>query len=95
MRDVRTKKYWRGPAQGLKCVGLFSKEINEIEGARDPAVGSRGLREQATASLHVEQIGYSRIAARGEPLSRALRSNNFWLAITYVGLIVLMARVYA
>jgi len=28
-------------------------------------------------------------------LSRALRSNNFWLVITYVGILMLMARTYA
>jgi len=28
-------------------------------------------------------------------LTRALRSNSFWLVITYVGLLALMARAYA
>jgi len=28
-------------------------------------------------------------------LSRALRSNNFWLIVTYVGILMLMARTYA
>jgi hypothetical protein len=28
-------------------------------------------------------------------VSRAIRSHNFWLALTYVGLILLMARAYA
>jgi hypothetical protein len=31
----------------------------------------------------------------GDQLSRALRSNNFWLTISYVGILVLMARAYA
>jgi hypothetical protein len=33
---------------------------------------------------------------RGRDLvSRAIRSHNFWLVLTYVGLILLMARAYA
>ena len=28
-------------------------------------------------------------------VTRALRSNNFWLCLTYLGLIVLIARAYA
>lgn len=28
-------------------------------------------------------------------VSRAIRSHNFWLVLTYVGLILLMARAYA
>jgi hypothetical protein len=31
----------------------------------------------------------------GEIVARALRSNNLWLVVTYLGLILLMARVYA
>jgi hypothetical protein len=31
----------------------------------------------------------------GEFVTRALRSNSLWLVVTYVGLILLMARVYA
>jgi hypothetical protein len=31
----------------------------------------------------------------GESVAKALRSNNFWLVVTYVGLILLMARAYA
>jgi hypothetical protein len=30
-----------------------------------------------------------------DPLARALRSNQLWLVVTYVGLILLMARAYA
>ncbi len=30
-----------------------------------------------------------------ESVTRALRSSNFWLCLTYLGLIVLIARVYA
>jgi hypothetical protein len=32
---------------------------------------------------------------RGEFVTRALRSNSLWLVVTYVGLILLMARAYA
>ena len=32
---------------------------------------------------------------RGESVTRALRSNSLWLVVTYVGLILLMARTYA
>jgi len=32
---------------------------------------------------------------RGDFLARALRNHNVWLALTYVGLILLMARTYA
>jgi len=28
-------------------------------------------------------------------VTRALKSNNFWLCLTYVGLILLIARAYA
>ena len=31
----------------------------------------------------------------GRPLARALRNHNVWLALTYVGLILLLARTYA
>jgi hypothetical protein len=57
-------------------------------GAKVPALlfeeDNRALRERATHET-----------PRGDPLSRALRSNNFWLGITYVGLIMLIARAYA
>jgi hypothetical protein len=31
----------------------------------------------------------------GDPLSRALRSNSFWLTVGYVSIILLIARTYA
>jgi hypothetical protein len=31
----------------------------------------------------------------GRPVSRALKSQKLWLALTYLGLILLMARTYA
>ena len=31
---------------------------------------------------------------RGRSMEKALRSNNLWLTVTYVGLILLMARAY-
>jgi hypothetical protein len=31
----------------------------------------------------------------GGIVARALKSNNLWLVVTYVGLILLMARAYA
>jgi hypothetical protein len=31
----------------------------------------------------------------GDLVSRALRSHNLWLTVTYIGLLVLMARAYA
>ena len=31
----------------------------------------------------------------GSPLTRALRSHQLWLSLTYLGLLVLMARAYA
>jgi hypothetical protein len=31
----------------------------------------------------------------GELMSRALKSHNLWLSVTYIGLILLMARAYA
>ena len=39
------------------------------------------------------------VTTRGERgtdlVSRAIRSHNFWLVLTYLGLILLMARAYA
>jgi hypothetical protein len=37
----------------------------------------------------------ARVTRGGEIVSRALRSNNFWLTIAYVGTILLIARAYA
>jgi hypothetical protein len=34
-------------------------------------------------------------ARKGERVTRALRSEKLWLSLTYVGLILLMARTYA
>ena len=40
-------------------------------------------------------MGMFERAFTGGPLARALRNHNVWLALTYVGLILLMARAYA
>jgi hypothetical protein len=57
----------------------------------------------ACANAQVSPILFERIddncdeTGRGENyfVSRAIRSHNFWLVLTYVGLILLMARAYA
>ena len=65
----------------LKMLGLSTKESLS---SRD-CFGSRLLQQ------------WNSLPARGKGglVSRALRSHNLWLAVGYVGLLVLMARTYA
>ena len=62
--------------------------ISFEERAYAEATNSAAPAELSETSRTQEQRG-------GVPLSRAIRSNNLWLCVTYVGLIMLMARTYA
>ena len=64
----------------LKCWGEFSKELaGPVENA---GVGPMG-----------REMGQK--ASRRGNVSRALKSQKLWLSLTYLGLILLMARTYA
>ncbi|HEX9813735.1 MAG TPA: hypothetical protein VGB31_02170 [Myxococcota bacterium] len=49
--------------------------------------------QQASGSR--SRPGSRREACRRESVSRALKSQKLWLSLTYLGLILLMARTYA
>lgn len=50
---------------------------------------SKGTFERSVVSEHFQGL------SGGMDLARALRNHNVWLVLTYVGLILLMARTYA
>jgi hypothetical protein len=52
---------------------------------------SKGISERAGFI----GLGDHRGPPEGRDLARALRNHNVWLVLTYVGLILLMARTYA
>ena len=63
----------------LKCWGEISKEqVGPAESAGTEPVGREVGRE----------------VSRGGSVSRALKSQKLWLSLTYLGLIMLMARTY-
>ena len=64
----------------LKCWGKISKEL-------------AGPAESAGVEPVGREIG--REVSRGGSVSRALKSQKLWLSLTYLGLILLMARTYA
>ena len=66
----------------LKCWGKYSKEHME----------SAEITAKITGGWEIER---SQHGDAGPFVSRALKSKRLWLSLTYVGLILLMARTYA
>jgi len=64
----------------LKCWGIFSKE----QAGPAESVGNAQMGREVDP----------KIRRRGS-VSRALKSQKLWLSLTYLGLILLMARTYA
>jgi hypothetical protein len=65
------------------------------EGLSSPGPSVR--REERTAAItgrptRLRNRSRNRKDRKGTPLTRALRSHQLWLTITYLGLLVLMAR---
>lgn len=87
----------------LKCWGNRSKEHRQ---GAEFIFGLASVAER-NLELHRNSIGFgagdsgagasneARSKERGQRLSRALKSQKLWLTLTYLGLIVLMARTYA
>ena len=69
----------RNSRRSLKKSGEVSKQFLGLHDAGSCLSGSR-----ASDSVSWEGL-----------VTRALRSNSLWLVVTYVGLILLMARAYA
>ena len=69
----------------LKCWGIFSKR----KAGPTESIGNRQNRHAGRG------VDPKRRRANGGDVSRALKSQKLWLSLTYLGLILLMARTYA
>lgn len=84
-REVRVLRLKYGWDRSKEHSGLVPRKVADDDTARGPAadVEPGGVR----ATRNGWQGGWL--------VARALRNHNVWLTLTYVGLILLMARTYA
>jgi hypothetical protein len=84
-REVRVLRLKYGWDRSKEHSGRFPREGADDDPTREPEAGvePRGVRTTGN--------GWQ----GGRLVARALRNHNVWLTLTYVGLILLMARTYA
>lgn len=75
--------------------------IQHTRAQRDHAIGSPGLKSRAWISIGSDEVFAVSGPEADEPsgrknlVTRALRSQELWLTLTYLGLLLLMAKGFA
>ena len=85
----------------LKCWGICSKEhVDDARSKTETPKQKQKTKQESTAALQRvrTRVDQHELTGKGwgnDLVSRALKSQNLWLSLTYLGLILLMARTYA